>query len=178
MDSGGGEGGGSYQPIRSFACVSVRARENDRESRDDGWDMRISQKLFLYRKSVSRDVRDYLGWRHIHFSDIVWRFLESYSSSIKLLDLLEIVESISNSRIWSSINHDKPISLLLKPFSSNKRLFHSERHFEFSNFADVSGSRLPFSWHLKIAYWSWHIPRATLEDSFSVSFSLGKSQLR
>ena len=30
-------------------------RERERESKDDGRDMRISQKLFLDRKSVSRD---------------------------------------------------------------------------------------------------------------------------
>ena len=74
------------------------------ESRDDGWDMWISQKLFLDRKSVSRDVRDYLGWRHMNLSGIVRRFLESHSSSIKSLDLLESIESISNSRIWGKIN--------------------------------------------------------------------------
>ena len=46
------------------------------------------------------------------------------------------------------LGQDKPISLLLKPFSWNKRLFHSGRHVEFSNFADVAGTRRPFSWHL------------------------------
>ena len=109
--------------------------------------MWISQKLFLDRKSVSPDVSDYLGWRHMNVSSIVGSLLESCSSSIKPSDLLEIEESVSNSRIWGQ---DKPIFLLLKPFSSNKWLFNSRRHAEFSNFADVSGTGLPFSWHLKI----------------------------
>ena len=47
------------QPL--FQRVVPRKNERERETRDDGWDMLISQKLFLGRKSVSRDVRDYLG---------------------------------------------------------------------------------------------------------------------
>ena len=81
-----------------------RKWEREREIRDDSWDMWISQKLFLDRKSVFRDVRDYLGWRHMNSSGIVCRFLKSCCSSIEPLDLLEILEAISNSRIWGKIN--------------------------------------------------------------------------
>ena len=43
-----------------------------------------------------------------------------------------------------NLGQDKPIFFLLKPFSSNKRLFHSGGHVEFSNFADIAGTRRPF----------------------------------
>ena len=66
--------------------------------------MWISQKLFLDRKSVSPDVSDYLGWRHMNVSSIVGSLLESCSSSIKPSGLLETEESVSNSRIWGKIN--------------------------------------------------------------------------
>ena len=58
-----------------------------------------------------------------------------------------------NCRIYRQLQEfeqDKAITLLLKAFSSNKPLFHSEFHFQLSNVANVSGSRLPFSWHLKL----------------------------
>ena len=79
--------------------------------------------------------------------------MTSYEFTWHGVKVFEVVFSIHqaviftrNCRIYlefQDLGQDKPISLLLKPFSSNKRLFHSERHFAFSNFADVSGPRLP-----------------------------------
>ena len=77
----------------------------------------------------------------MNVSSILGSVLESCSSSIKPSGLLETEESVSNSRT----GQDKPIFFLLKPFLSNKRLFHSGGHVEFSNFAKNEGTRLPFS---------------------------------
>ena len=136
----------------------ITPRENKRESEsmDGSWDMWISQKLFLDRKSNSPDVSDYLGWRHMNVSSIVGSLLEPCSSSIKPSGLLEtrvyiVYKLCRNWRIClqlQNLGQDKPIFFLLKPFLSNKRLFHSGGHVEFSNFAKNAGTRLPFSWHL------------------------------
>ena len=98
-------------------------------------------KIFPRRPRLFRMTADEFIWHCVKVFGVVFsihqavRFTRNCRICLQLQDL----------------GQDKPISLLLKPFSSNKRLFHMERHFEFSNFADLSGTRLPFSCHLKIA---------------------------
>ena len=153
------------------------SRENERERgrvEDDGWCMWISQKSFLVccarRLLLLRMTScEFISHRAMVFGVVFFiheaiRFTRSCRIYCQLYDL----------------EQDKPISLLLKPFSSNKPLFHSEFHFEFSTLQtsrepDFRLTRFPDILKWLNWSWNWHIPRATLEDSLSVFWILSRT---
>ena len=74
--------------------------------------------------------------------EFIWHCVKDFGVVFSIHQAVRFTRSCRIYLQLQDLGQDKPTSLLLKPFSLNKRLFHLEQHFQFSNFADVSGTRL------------------------------------
>ena len=93
-------------PKLYFVFGHILYKKRKWESRDDGWDMWISQKLFLDRVWSPR-----LGWLQMKLFDIVWRYFGIVFSIHQAVRF-----TCRNVSPTPGFGQDNPFSLLLKLF--------------------------------------------------------------